>query len=367
MVGDFNIPDMRDMTGCSHYTEEVVNLFLDLNLLQIIDEPTHIRGNILDLCFTSDESACSYAVHADRASDHYPISISISMADDYNAHCDFFTVYSKSSFRPEVFFNASIPLFQLCASMSIPNFDEFVHDWYDAATGALHNSLQIKRLKRTILPSFYSSHTVHLLNKAGTCRRKLAKDARSPQLESIELDLCHSLELDKITLLQSFGNYALSDCFKFLRLVNKRSPIPQTIKWERQIADTDFTKAELFNSYFASVYDSASVVARNCVFHTDAPIKLDDATMSIDIIEHKLSKVADSNNAVADGIPPFILRLNAALLAPVVMTFFSQIIRFRTWPDIWKCAQVLPYHKSGSKSDVKTSALLVCCPNYLSC
>lgn len=48
LLGDFNMPDVdwSSLSGLSHRSSE---LFFDLNLMQLISEPTHVCGGILDL------------------------------------------------------------------------------------------------------------------------------------------------------------------------------------------------------------------------------------------------------------------------------------------------------------------------------
>ena len=49
--GDFNLPDIdwSTLVGGSAVANEFCNIIFELNLLQHIDQPTHIQGNVLDL------------------------------------------------------------------------------------------------------------------------------------------------------------------------------------------------------------------------------------------------------------------------------------------------------------------------------
>ena len=51
IAGDFNLPDIdwSTLTGGSAVASELCNIIFELNLLQHIDQPTHIQGNVLDL------------------------------------------------------------------------------------------------------------------------------------------------------------------------------------------------------------------------------------------------------------------------------------------------------------------------------
>ena len=51
IAGDFNLPDIdwSTLAGGSAIANELCNIIFELNLLQHIDQPTHIQGNVLDL------------------------------------------------------------------------------------------------------------------------------------------------------------------------------------------------------------------------------------------------------------------------------------------------------------------------------
>ena len=85
ILGDFNIPDVNwnTLTATSLLSDSFCDLVFDLNLSQLIDNPTHIQGNILDLILTNQEELIhSVTVHSREAfpihSDHYPITFKLS-------------------------------------------------------------------------------------------------------------------------------------------------------------------------------------------------------------------------------------------------------------------------------------------------
>ena len=66
-----------------------------------------------------------------------------------------------------------------------------------------------------------------------------------------------------------------------------------------------------------------------------------------------LKQVPDTTAVAADSIPPFVLKYNADALTPMVYILFSQIVTRCIWPDFWKEAFIMPFHKSGPKSDIR--------------
>ena len=57
IMGDFNSLDIDwpSLTGCSDHSNALCDLVFDTNLCQLIHAPTQIKGNVLDLVFTSSE------------------------------------------------------------------------------------------------------------------------------------------------------------------------------------------------------------------------------------------------------------------------------------------------------------------------
>ena len=57
LLGDFNLPDVNWATysGSSPKSNKFCDLLFQLNLFQLVDEPTHNQGNTLDLIITNNE------------------------------------------------------------------------------------------------------------------------------------------------------------------------------------------------------------------------------------------------------------------------------------------------------------------------
>ena len=84
ILGDFNTPDINwpTLTGISSNASKLVDFIFDHNLSQLIDQPTHICGNILDLVITNQEhSISSLTVNTllsqSLSTDHYPILLTL--------------------------------------------------------------------------------------------------------------------------------------------------------------------------------------------------------------------------------------------------------------------------------------------------
>ena len=90
MVGDFNLPDVdwSTLSASTDFSNQFCDLVFQHNLLQLVNNPTHVCGNILDLVLTnSDDMITSLSVDPIMSphlqSDHYRVSFNIATS----LHC----------------------------------------------------------------------------------------------------------------------------------------------------------------------------------------------------------------------------------------------------------------------------------------
>ena len=90
LVGDFNLPDVdwSTLSASTDFSNQFCDLVFQHNLLQLVNNPTHVCGNILDLVLTnSDDIITSLSVDPIMSphlqSDHFRVSFNISTS----LHC----------------------------------------------------------------------------------------------------------------------------------------------------------------------------------------------------------------------------------------------------------------------------------------
>ena len=358
IFGDFNTPDACwiSHSAITASSQAVIDSFDSLNCVQLVTEPTHICGNTLDIFVTNQPELCSVNVEPDHfTSDHYPVTVIFHVSNSESITSDLpndIPIYSKNTFNIDVFMNSLVIfdyLFHVYFRM-IPT--DFYLAWYDAMIKSVQTSICLKRKKRSMLPFYLSSHSVHLSNKVSTEKRKLAKFnlLYSTLLSDLKKDLNNSIELDKITLLSSFHSLDTNDCFKLLHKLSGSTPIASVVKLGASCASTDNTKADLFYNFFCSVYKSEKFTYNGCSDNTS--INLRELSFGKSDVNSLLKKVPDTTAVAADGILPFVLKYNAVALTPMVFILFSQVVTCCIWPDFWKEAFIMPFQKSGPKSDI---------------
>ena len=81
LVGDFNLPDINwsTMTGASLF-QTFSDFVFDSNLMQLVEDPTHIKGNTLSLLVTTANNVCDLFEDTSNysiTSDHYIVTFKI--------------------------------------------------------------------------------------------------------------------------------------------------------------------------------------------------------------------------------------------------------------------------------------------------
>ena len=143
VVGDFNLPKINwvNLSSSQSTDMEFLDLVADLGLNQFITVPTHIKGNTLDLLFSTCDELC-YSVYNTRFSDHYPVLFQVEQSNIWEpSTCSI----SKNTFRPDIFSQHLDPLYNLFTSYSTQNPD-FISSWYGLVKNAVSLSIATRRI-----------------------------------------------------------------------------------------------------------------------------------------------------------------------------------------------------------------------------
>ena len=168
-LGDYNFPgiDWTNLTAKSTAEQQFLDIVNDCGLNQFINMPTHSCGNILDLVLSTVDTL-SYEVSDAPLTDHKVVCFQVAL----HSHSTSAKVYAKSSFNA-LNLNTELTQFYLFLSSDPSLHLDYYQSWYDYFYAAMSKSLKVKRKKRLDVPFFFSSHTMHLLNKRDTITRKL--------------------------------------------------------------------------------------------------------------------------------------------------------------------------------------------------
>ena len=122
----------------------------------------------------------------------------------------------------------------------------------------------------------------------------------------------------------------------------------------RVSADTPAGIADLFNSFFASVFTIDSAVEKTACIRSDTVIS--DLTFSESTVLAALKALEVGKATGPDEIPAKLLKETASVIAPSLCKIFNKSPQLESLPSDWKLANGVPVHKKGAKDHVENYA-----------
>ena len=141
------------------------------------------------------------------------------------------------------------------------------------------------------------------------------------------------------------------------KLKSRVSNIPRKVSAKandskRINADTNISIANMFNDYFASIFntDFHSITENRVQSYND--IAIDNITLSKGIVA--VIKNLDTNKAQGpDNILARLLKETPTEIAPSLCALFNKSLRVGVLPSDWEIANLVPVYKHGEKTYVE--------------
>ncbi len=368
IIGDFNQPeiDWSSLSGNSPSSNLFCDFVYKLNLVQLVNFPTHSKGNILDLILVSSPDLVSNVAglkHSSisNSSDHIPISMTIPCS------------IAKSS-SP----NPSHPLFSkgdyvgMCSFLLDVDFSPFyastdIESLWLSLKGVINES--IINFVPHPHPKWFTATLRHSLNKLHTQRRKTrnSSEKNHRQLQIAESKFSQQVTEAKAeyetNLINQYATNKGSKVFDYIRSIKKSSNFPNTVVLNDVSASSDINKATLFNTFFRSVFKSSNIPFPNPDSLPDPKLKMDNIEIT-DLDVYSVLNSLDPNKATGpDGIPARLLKTCALALYQPIHHIFTQCLEQSYTPTEWRIHQITPIFKSGDRGSVTNyrPISLLCC------
>ena len=131
-----------------------------------------------------------------------------------------------------------------------------MNEFYSFVSWSLNTCFLFKRKVRINNLFYYSSHTIHCLNRLNTARRKYSKNPiknNLDSLQSLQRAYSDSVELDKIIYINGSSTSSLNQCFSFLNSFKNTSLPKQMFLSQEKLLNSDIPTA--LNEYFAGNFN----------------------------------------------------------------------------------------------------------------
>jgi len=270
IIGDFNLPDIHwpTLTGATSISNNFCECIFESNFTQLVESPTHIHGNILDVLTNSPENVYQLTVHPPEYQcvtlDHYLISFIINFR--YSTHppsSKGFYNYSKGDYWGLTAYLLN------CDFTTLHNSSDAEEIWYILKSNILSGIepfiLKVKLHTRQF-PNWFTPQLRHSHKCLRTLQRKFNKYPTSNNFhkltkaqDSFQTASLAAKSTYEQTLIFNFARNKDSKLFWFIKEFTKSHILPPQLHDDSSTADTNLGKAKLFNHYFHSVFTQSSL------------------------------------------------------------------------------------------------------------
>ena len=369
LMSDFNI----DLSNNKNNNHQLCHITQAFNLTQLVDVPTRVTDNTATLIdhvyVTHPEHIQQVSVPKVGLSDHYPTCISYRRLSKDSLKKSHTKIYyrdiesvNERNFSQDIC-NAFFHLdfggdVDLDAISFTNNFNNIVDK---------HAPVCEKRVKRPKQPTWFNKEiTLAMAHRDWLKRTGDLEGYRSQR--NLVLKLIRNAK-------SNFYNKTIAECkgnskrlWQVIKDVTGNFSKPCTITsishGVSEISKPDYI-VDTFNSYFAHIADSllnlkdysstyspsddflafirASVPKSNCFC---IPF------VQLSFVENAIINLNSKKACGADNINTRLLKLVAPLAARPIHQLINSSIRSGKFPKLWKCARVIPLHKSGPTNDM---------------
>ena len=357
-IGDMNLDKINweNLTCATNIQNLFLCTFNDLGLSQLINKPTHSRGNILDILLTNNPHIITNLnIHENEIikSDHFAISCNINIkpkrtkntkrkvynykkANWHNINdelrhinwnsvlgfCEISTAWTR--FKSTLFniCDKHIPKINISSKGNAPWFDSEVFKMCEKKQN-LH-----KLYKQTKDNRYYEKYKV--------CRKSIKKLIKHKMSANFDDDLSPNC------ITKKFWSYVKSS--------SKSPRIPETMHINGKFRTDPTDKANLFNEHFHRQFSQSSNYNIDIDFRNDA---FSNFKIDYKQLRKVLSKINPHKSRGPDNLSGFIIKNCAVSIAYPLSLLFNLSFNTGQIPDEWKLANVVPVFKKGDKSDIQ--------------
>ena len=354
------MPQVRWDQGFSSVPIEqaFIDTFNDLSLQQLVTEPTHYRGNILDVILADKPEIISGLIvdskHGICGSDHYAMRFNIRL-----------NTKKKKSTKRKIYSFKRANWTNLNNALNSENWEHLLRGKpVDEAWSVFNTKLtshcnsHIPKISVSdeFKPPWFDSDVFDLCRKKERLHDEWKQSTdRNPnkylKFSKARRDFKNLVDAKLDANFEDDDNRNLINkkFWSFVKSKSNAHRIPETVSYDGCLRSDPQGQCELFNRYFNEQFTESSDYDINIDFSSDRFFQVD-----FDICKIKgLLENIDPNKAQgADNIHGKILKYCSGSLSKPLAILFEASYKTGSIPADWKMANVVPIHKKGSKTEV---------------
>ena len=251
----------------------------------------------------------------------------------------FLTNYEDVNLAVEDFYRVINNIFTTCVPRTYPSTYPKSHrypPWYS------RDIICDIREKKTAWKKYKQFNSIQDLGKFKTLRSKIKNDIKLAHEQYI-----NNIENNFKTNPKSFWSYIHSK--------KNTTTIPNNMTYN----DNSLGNPQEIVDAFAELFETAFTESSEYVDseNTDVDENGHEPTQLVQLNEDKIckaiKKLKNKFTAGPDGIPSFLIKDCASVLAKPLLILFNLALNSNTFPELWKNSKIIPVFKKDNRTDIK--------------
>ena len=355
LIGDFNYPNIEwtTMMGdnkSSNFLQTINDMFLS----QLINFPTHIRGNILDLVFCSnpDNIVSMECLGNLSNSDHAIISLQILFNANINKTAECIPDWSKANID---LFTDSLQSIDWDSELSNKDTEAAWIFFKDTLLAGIDKFVPKKHRRQNNRPPWMTREVIRL-SRLKQRRWNTYKDNRSDHnfnnFKSAEKSAKQAVRKAKRKFEKKLASNGNKRPFNaYLKSKTKSRTCIGPLKTGDALTSDDGEMANILNNSFANSFTLENNNSLPNLNKLDSLTTLDNIVFTASLVKRKIDKLNDSFSAGPDQISNKLLKTFSNILSGPLATLFNKSMQSGILPKDWKLGHITPIFKKGAKGD----------------
>ena len=349
VIGDLNIPNANwDLM----YTDEpelrdLVDAFTELQVWNYVTEPTHCKGNILDLVLAQNNLVSEVHVDSDSHfnSDHFPIVFNIQNLQTEPINNTMIMNYAKFDKEKYVSILRSSTWTLVDFSevdTAVEQITSIVREAYDVCLP--RHMASTHRVKKRFSPK--TSAQISLV-------KYLTKHkGYAPGLAEAKRKLQEMIKSDNIAWQESYMKFLAKDRRNIWNVMSKKHFNQKIMCTRREDLSLTYDPKEIADT-LSRFYSSVFLISgshSHLDWDDEEGLLISDIEITRDKVQRAIRKVRRSNGVGPDGLSTAMFKDSQDTLLTPLEILFRQIIRTGVVPKAFRLACVIPLPKKLDSS-----------------
>ena len=357
IIGDFNLPNLDIEKNTSDLKGRPVLEAAQMRCMtNVVNFPTHIRGNTLDLALF-DADAISNVYNVENVgnlsnSDHAIIKIEMVTVPAFNESTQMIFDWRKGDLeglRAHLQSTDFVGSFQdhgTCEAWT--NFRSIIED-------SIQKFIPLKPRRKKSEPQWMTRFVKNLVNRKKRCWKKYTKNRTEKNFEKYkeaEKKCKKGVQNAKRRFERSIADNGNKRPFSaYVKSKTKSRANVGPLKVNGEVVSDNKKMAEILNDYFTSVFtkEPPGPVPKPTVLPSHTVIS--DIVFDVCKVKKRLQALKPDSAPGPDRITTRFLRDYADLIAPPLTHLFNKSMQEGAVPEDWKRANVTPIFKKGVKGE----------------